>query len=206
MSYGYLGVTPNQKVANNGVFSINEVNDLVEQGYWGGSLDLIEKQTISSTTATMNFTTLGDYPHHIVAFSNMESSYDGAAVMLRLSNDGGSSYESGASAYKWAYQRYYASSNIEYKDTADSSLKFYNGISDTHRAGGIINLYNLANSSRFSYINFQVVGIREGGSDTQASFGGGVYLTAETINAFQFLVDAGSGFDNLVARLYGVKQ
>ena len=45
MSYGYLGVTPNQKVANNGVFSINEVNDLVEQGYWGGSLELIEEQT-----------------------------------------------------------------------------------------------------------------------------------------------------------------
>ena len=47
MPYGYLGQnTPNQTVSNSGVFSISDVASLEKQGKFGGSLELIEEQTI----------------------------------------------------------------------------------------------------------------------------------------------------------------
>ena len=58
MAYGYLGQnTPNQTVNNSGVFSITDSADLESQGALGGSLELIEEQSIS--TAFADFTNLG---------------------------------------------------------------------------------------------------------------------------------------------------
>jgi hypothetical protein len=49
MPYGYTGQNLiNQTVKNSGVFSISDVADLEKQGKFGGSLELIEEQTIST--------------------------------------------------------------------------------------------------------------------------------------------------------------
>ena len=59
MPYGYLGQnTPNQTVANSGVFSITDVAELQSQGKLGGSLELIEEQTYSSTVSAIDFTSI----------------------------------------------------------------------------------------------------------------------------------------------------
>ena len=51
MPYGYLGQNqPNQTVNNSGVFSITDVAELQSQGKPGGSLELIEEQTVSSVS------------------------------------------------------------------------------------------------------------------------------------------------------------
>ena len=82
MSYGYLGVTPNQKVANNGVFSITEVNDLIEQGSWGGSLELIQYQTVSSVSTVITpLPTFDNNPQVVMAdvqVQNMQGEIDTA--------------------------------------------------------------------------------------------------------------------------------
>ena len=50
MPYGYLGQTPNQQVKNSGVFSVGDVKALTDVGQLGGSLELIKKQTASSSS------------------------------------------------------------------------------------------------------------------------------------------------------------
>ena len=53
MAYGYLGQnTPNQTVNNSGVFSITDSKNLQSQGKLGGSLELIEEQTVSGVSAS----------------------------------------------------------------------------------------------------------------------------------------------------------
>ena len=60
MSYGYVGDTSTsikQQVKNAGVLSVSDVLDLEGKGQLGGSLELIEEQTVSSVT-TVDFLTI----------------------------------------------------------------------------------------------------------------------------------------------------
>ena len=98
MSYGYVGDTSTsikQQVKNAGVLSVSDVLDLEGKGQLGGSLELIEEQTISSATSSINFTNLGNYDVHFLTILGYETNGGGSElVLIRFSNDGGSTYES----------------------------------------------------------------------------------------------------------------
>ena len=67
MPFGYIGQNQTkQKVKNSGVLSSFEVSHLEKLGQAGGSLELIETQTISSAVASLNFTSIkgGRYDTH----------------------------------------------------------------------------------------------------------------------------------------------
>ena len=53
MAYSYTGVFPNQQLKNSGVFTVKDALKLEAVGEWGGSLELIEKQTVSGTPLTV---------------------------------------------------------------------------------------------------------------------------------------------------------
>ena len=124
MAYGYLGQnTPNQTVNNSGVFSITDSADLESQGSLGGSLELIEEQTTSGTPSAVNFTNLKGtkYDVHYLTATNTSTSTDDGRIGIRLSNDGGSSYES--SNYQTAYQANAADGGVnEYRRAFSKSL------------------------------------------------------------------------------------
>ena len=106
MPFGYTGQNlPNQTVANTGVFSISEVADLEKQGKFGGSLELIEEVDITSSTANFEFTNLKEniYDVHLLQLFNYENTTNNQFVHCRVSNDGGSTYESGSN-YQHAFQ------------------------------------------------------------------------------------------------------
>mgnify|MGYP003118750348 CR=1 FL=1 len=64
MPYGYLGTTPNQQLNNSGVFSVEEALALQNVGELGGSMELIDEETISSGTATVDFTSIKENIYH----------------------------------------------------------------------------------------------------------------------------------------------
>ena len=201
MPYGYLGQNqPNQTVSNSGVFSITDVAELQSQGKLGGSLELIEEQTVTSSTATIDFTNIqgAKYDVHYMTINGFEVISGGQTVVLiRYSTDGGSSYVS--SGYQNAYQQGTTSGSFsELRSTSSSSLEvgYTNG---TEQCSGYVYLYNLNNSSKYSFNTFQ--NIQENGV---MNFGGGVYSTANTVNAIRIL--SGVNIDNAVVKLYGVKQ
>ena len=53
MPFGYLGTTPNQKLNNSGVFSVEEALQVQKDGEWGGSLQLIEEKSISGVSSAI---------------------------------------------------------------------------------------------------------------------------------------------------------
>ena len=120
-------------------------------------------------------------------------------VSIRYSTDGGSSYVS--SGYQNAYQQGFANGTFnELKSTSESGIRvgFYNS---TEQSSGYVYLYNLNNSSKYSFNTFH--NIQE---NACMSFGGGVYPTANTVNAIRVLSGGGQDIDNAVIKLYGVKQ
>lgn len=207
MPYGYLGQnTPNQTVSNSGVFSISDVADLTKQGKFGGSLELIQEQSITSSTATMEFTNIQEtkYDVHLLQID----SYWGVSnsnLWARLSNNGGSTYI--ASGYQYAYQYGISQGTFgEGKSTSFSAMSYltFSGDSITKAQNTYIYFYNLGNSSKYSFHTFHHMG-----TDNTVGyaflFGGAVKPTAETHNAIQLLPSTGN-IANLTAKLYGVKQ
>lgn len=197
MPYGYLGTAPNQIKSNSGVFSVSDINELEAKGHFGGSLELIAEQTISSGS-TLNFTSIKEsvYDVHFIQGFNIVSSSANTGVNIRLSNDGGSSYEN--SNYRFATYYLGAIGAGEYKQTSFSTLPFTSDTANQNKQATAY-FYNLGNASKFSFHNFKSV-------DVPYYFcGGGVYTVAEKIDAIQFLSNNGNAWTGTI-KIFGMKQ
>jgi len=207
MPFGYIGQNQTkQQVKNSGVLSSFDISLLEKNGQASGSLEFIETQTISSGS-TMAFTSIKQnvYDVHYVQLISMETTStghpQGSKMQLRFSNDGGSSYESGASDYAWGNQ-YVATGggNGESKDAGDSSIEWTPRCNNGEPTSAYMYLYNLGNSSKMSFTtSHTTINVDQG----EFFYGGGLYEIAETINAIRFYnAYAMTG----TIKLYGVKQ
>jgi len=200
MPYGYLGQNqPNQTVSNSGVFSITDVAELQSQGKLGGSLELIEEQTFTSSSA-VEFTSIQENKYD-VHFMQIVATEMAGNCRVYLSNNGGTTYIT--SGYQEALQYGFTSgSNGEQRGTSQGYFL------DVGAGGTGINknlysyIYNAGNSSKYTFITHQAFG--EHPSGTVYTFGGNVHPTAETINAIKVapLTNTMTG----TIKLYGVKQ
>ena len=210
MPFGYTGQNlPNQTKANSGVFSISDVADLEKQGKFGGSLELIEEQTVSSVSA-VNFTSIQEskYNVHKVLWNNLTIGTSTTNYLyLRFSNNGGTSYIS-TSNYHVAMQ--YGGNNAsfgELRATGTTSIPWLSYSADAAsnaNQNGYLYLYNLGNSSKYSFLTNQSFS-QSTSTNAFFYFGGGALATAETHNAFQLFLSGGATISGTV-KLYGVKQ
>ena len=200
MPYGYLGTTPNQQFKNSGVFSVEEALSLQKVGELGGSMDLIEEQDCSgNTTLTFDDIKGAKYDVHLMQFIGVESDST-MYTEIRVSNDGGSSFET--SNYERAVQ--YGGTNGTFGANNSTSADRFSLLGYTDEGSAIshyVYLYNLNNSSKYSFITHQSLP-----SNTWMYFGGGVYTVAEKIDALQVLNSAGASMTNGKVQLYGIKQ
>ena len=178
-----------------------------------GKLELIETQTVSGAS-TFTFTNLKESTYNvhfmtgIIHFDGTDNTnYD---TYIRVSNDGGSTYESGAN-YQYAYVNAKAEST-SFNERTDTAATFFRFEGTADRAACSLNFYcyfyNLGDSSKYSYMTFQQSAIVFSGGIELARFrfGSEVYDVAETINALQFS-NNGANFDtDTVVSLYGIKE
>ena len=201
MPYGYLGQnTPNQTINNSGVFSITDVAELQSQGKLGGSLELIEEQTVSSASV-LDFTSIqgSKYDVHKIEYNLEPSNY--SALYLRL-------FESGvletASVYQYANQ--FGATSGSFNDSLKStgaSFIMLNYSSQYHYVGYIY-LYNLNNSSKYSFETHHTFSDDTGNSRFFFNFGGGVLPQTSTVDGIR-LYPSSNTFTGS-AKLYGVKE
>ena len=198
----YIGTQPNNVKQNIGLYTPNDITALTKDGNWGGSLELIESQTASSSSA-LDFTNLGNYDVHYMTLDNFQCTTSTTRyVSARVSNDGGSSYESGSNYQRAWFRINTSGTNAEINGTSETSMtNFFSIDSDNRTSQSYIYFYNLQNSSKYSFATFQ--SWNSVGDYTY--FGGMVYTVAETINALRIFPD-GDALATGNAKLYGVKQ
>ncbi len=125
MSYGYIGDTSTsikQQVKNTGVLSVSNVLDLEGKGHLGGSLELIEEQTVSGV-ATVNFTNLKGniYDAHFLTIENFTPVNDNVLLSIRFAESG--TLET-ASVYMVACQEWYSNgSHTQFNSTGISRIR-----------------------------------------------------------------------------------
>ena len=199
--YGYIADTgPEQAFrSNTGVFDPADINELLAEDKWTdfGQLKLIETKTISSGS-TLEFTNLQSniYNVHFATLNNIESSSSSTAVNIRFSNDGGSSYEAGTK-YERAAQYGGSIGNGESRSSGTSAISILPDSANQNK-GGYCYFYNLGDNTKYSFVSFH--GIEQ----DYYRFGTGVYDTAETIDAIQFLTTNSNAWTGTIS-LYGIR-
>ena len=204
MPYGYLGTTPNQQLNNSGVFSVEEALALKNVGELGGSLELIQSQTVSGVSA-INFTSIqgSTYDVHFLTTNDITVGTDGAELKIRL-------YESGvletASVYQCAFQRGRVDGTFTeyYTTTRDSfwiGLGTGNASNETQQ--GYFYFYNLNDSTKYSFNSYQLMDTQTDAVQ-QMIFGGCALPQASTVDGISFYPSSGTVTGT--AKLYGVKQ
>ena len=172
-----------------------------------GKLELIETQTVTSTTSAVEFLDLGTYNVHFLVQSNVDLSTDGGFTQVQLSSDGGSSFVT--TGYQYARQRNYISGGTgfaqEGKSTNTSLLSILgsSGTSANEVGNGYAYLYNLLDSSKYSFSTFQA--ISRSSVDLDSWFGSGVLPTATTHNAIRITATSGN-IESMNISLYGIAE
>ena len=201
----YLGTQPNDVKKNTGLYTPSEILQLTKEGSWGGSLELIEEQTYSSAVSFVDFTSIQEnkYDVHFMTFNNVDYASEQVPA-LRF-------YESGvlesAGVYQYAEQQCQSNGSFaESKDTASTFLGLGNYA--VGESNGYCYLYNLGNSSKYSFISFHNVNTDADASPSEAvaDFGGGVLPQASTVDGIRFTGAGGANFSSFNIKLYGVKQ
>ena len=206
MPFGYLGTTPNQQLNNSGVFSVSEALQVQKDGEWGGSLQLIEEQTVSNVSA-VDFTSIQEaqYNVHFMTVTNFQPASDNHYIAYRL-------YESGtletAAVYQQARQYGITSGTFgESRSTGidEVTVSHATGTDDEETNNCYIYFYNLGDSTKYSFSTSHSSGVQAGGS-ANFEFAGAVLPQTSTVDGIRILTDQGSNIEHATIKLYGVKQ
>jgi len=146
-----------------------------------------------SDVAAVEFDLTGFEVYRIVGW--LRPANDNVLANIRLSNDGGSTFRSGASDYQWGYYVHNITANGEnkYADAHDSEMTLYNGIGNA-AAEGIdvdIQIINAGTANRKTAMLGHCVGDTYNENYVQ-TLNGGKVNTAEVNDAIQFLFSAGN--------------
>ena len=82
----YLGTQPNDVKKNTGLYTPSEILQLEKDGHWGGSLELIEEQTVSGVSQ-VDFTSIKQnvYDVLLLQYNNFIPTVDGSSLRMRSS-------------------------------------------------------------------------------------------------------------------------
>ncbi len=171
----------------------------------GGSLVLLQ-EVVASGAATVNFASSisSVYDEYVFEFLNVVPATDSDLLWMRMSTDGGSTYDTGAN-YSYNYNRW-ASGGAQVQVTGATKIILTHNISNTstHGVNGYIRLFNPQSATFRKYVSGQFI-LRQGGAATyEGNNSGGIYESATAVNAIQFL--ASSGNISGTFRCYGVAK
>jgi len=205
--YGYIPEAPEQSFGNNkGIFTPKDIYDLTRADKYTnyGQLELIETQTATSGSAdimTVNFESIQEskYNVHFLTFSEGQSNgYQ--YLSLRFGND--STYTT--SGYQYARQQMLNTTFAEDRSTSQSTIRIGSYVYRGENAYAYI--YNIGDSSKYTFATSQMVGNAANYVGCASSFGSGVLPTASSFNNIQILRTNSVGWYGFKASLYGIKE
>jgi len=210
--YGYVGAEniPVQSFGNNaGIFSANDIYDLTREDKWTnyGQLELIETQIHSTDVSEVDFTNIKAdiYDVHFMTLNNIVSSSD-AGLDCRLSDDNGTTFESGSYDYDIQFVQTSGTSNGETRSTGGNAFTRLGalGANANEQGNGYMYFYNLGDSTKYSFATHQSSSWNFN-AHLVMYFGSLVYHQTVSMNALRVFPTAGSLTDFEIS-LYGIKS
>ncbi len=207
--FGYIPEAPEQSFGNNkGIFKPKDIYDLTRADKYTnyGQLELIETQNIddsdfSEEISAVNFTSLGSYNVHFLTFNNLVLQGYGYPS-LRF-------YESGVletgSVYTYAYKDGISSNSFNnLQSTGDDMLRM--GKNAYQNLNGYAYLYNLSDSTKYSFTTFHSSMVEGNNLGSQMSYGSGLLPQLSIVDGIRFLSDPAQYIGKVNVSLYGIKE
>ena len=168
-----------------------------------GKLELIQTQTASSGSAdiyTVNFESIQEskYNVHFLTFSEGQSN---GYQFLSLRFGNGGTYTT--SGYQYANQSMLNSTFAENRSTSENTIRIGSYVYRGENAYAYI--YNIGDSSKYTFVTSQMVGNEGNYTGCASSFGSGVYPSATSFNNIQILRTNSVGWYSFKASLYGIR-
>ena len=195
--------------SNKGVLTPNQIIELDNQNKFTkyGQLELIQTQEITSAQTYIDFTNIkeDEYNVHFITWNNVHPQTDSKTLTLRLSDDGGTSYES--ANYEVAFININASASFNATGSSSNTFMYCStsvGTGTGECANGYAYLYHLGDGGKESFNTFQ-------NSDLQAAptlqtfVGSQIYNQTSIINAFRFGTSDGSSTWTGDFSVYGLR-
>ena len=169
-------------------------------------------QTVGSAVASVDFLLDEDYEVHEIEFINLSAATDSVTLNLRISDDSNSTFESGATDYRWALQALASNNTTESTgasdnraDSSDSEIQVSAVIDvadgDTDTVNGKITIYSAADSSQYTSVMWQLTYVSETSGMVTVT-GSGQYKTTGTVNGCQLFMSSG----NIDAGKFALRQ
>jgi len=176
-----------------------------EDAAGGGAWEVLDAHTISSTDTEFTFTSGIDttYNSYVIVIAGILEKTGGAATLLvQVSDDGGSSWET-------ANYRYHTSLNTDNADTyvgEGSSSNGYLAIGklasdSTACTGGWFMFNDPATSGQYPTFQWNV-----SGATSSSAVGGGVWLSTAAVDGIRFYLSTGGQLESGNATLYGISR
>ena len=194
---------------NKGVLTPNQIIELDNQDKLTkyGQLELIETQTISTSTANMIFSNIkeNEYKIHFITYSNYGCPIDNRRLVMRF-------FESGVektSDYRFGGRNNRTDGNFHTGSNSSSSLHLgVNGDADANvHDNGYIYIYNAGDSTKYTFYSAHTTGMFQNTTTFGSIFVGGVLPQASVVNQIKLMSSTESdNIDSLTASLYGIKE
>jgi len=175
---------------------------LSASGSSGGNWVLISTTTISGTPSALTFTFSGSYRKYRLELENVYCTSDGFMLRMRTSTDGGSTFDSGASNYGYAYgaSGTYgpASTTGTYIETSTNLV----GSATDEGLWGEIDFYDPLNASLKTFARWQIFGRIYNSAASNIITGAGYRDSAADVDTVQLFFSSGN-FGGGKIRLFG---
>ena len=208
--YGYIGKEVSQAFrSNKGIFTPQDIIELDQENKWTnfGQLELIETQTVSSSTSTVEFTDLKDFDVHLFTVTDGTVSDNDKGIAFRVYENG--TLESG-SVYQTARQICGADGSFsENRSTSNSAFRFANNvkISSIPRSNinGYLYFYNLLDSTKYSFVT-QHSSTYSNADRLSSLWGSQVLPQASAVNIIQVMAFNTGTIESGNFSLYGIRS
>ena len=172
-----------------------------------GKLELIETQTISSGVPFVHFSNIKEdiYNVHFLTYNNITFAPSGITYIGYQLTEGGTLETAGV--YQYAEQA--CQSNGTFTETSQTTSTFLGlGNYAIGASNGYCYLYNLGDSSKYSFISFHNVNTDADASPSEAvaNFGSGVLPQASSVDGIRFTGAGGANLSSFNISLYGIAE
>jgi hypothetical protein len=174
----------------------------------GGQLVLLDTQT-ASNSSSLEFTTAldGTYDHYILELTDVVMAADNRNLFVQVTQDGGSSWKTGAADYKWTATGS-GTGGFTNSDMSDSEAQvsgvFFGNVSG-ESVNAKLDIFSPDNGSLKKHIQFEISGFDYASGDIIRQAGVGAYIgNNNAIDGLRIIPSAGN-ITSGVGRLYGVR-
>ena len=159
----------------------------------GGAFKLVTRTAITSDVSSVSFTGLtANVIHHFQLNAIDSVTNAGEDLLLRVSTNGGSSYQT--SGYYNSLWQHYSSGSTNNQTKTDSLISLNDGMTDSgteEGVNGFVYIYNIGNSAQKVMAVGNTVSVADA-NYLRSNHMGGIYDTAANVTAVQFLFDSGN--------------